>query len=104
MKLQNTPTAASLGFDVAALIWEKAMTPNTATIGALNEFLNYGPIGFAGLMLVLVIIALNVPKIDPHRAGLLRQFLYVGSFCFAVAMIAQFFGATHMVASQNRSA
>lgn len=32
------------------------MTPNTAAIGALNEFLNYGPIGFAGLMLVLVII------------------------------------------------
>ena len=55
-----------------------------------TKFLDYGAIGLAGMMLVLVIIVLLSGAIDERKARLLRQFLYVGAFCFVIAMIPQF--------------
>jgi hypothetical protein len=62
-----------------------------AMIDGLAKFLIYGPIGFAGLMLVLVILALTVRAMDPARERLLRQMMYIGAGCFVVAVAANFF-------------
>jgi hypothetical protein len=65
------------------------------------EFLKYGPLGLAGLMLVLLIVALQIKKIEEGRERLLRQFLYVGAFCFVVASVfaflPQYSGASHVI-------
>jgi hypothetical protein len=69
------------------------MNPNIADPGLVDSFagfLKYGPIGFAGLMLVLVVFALMV-RMDPARERLLRQMMYVGAACFAIAVAANFF-------------
>jgi len=55
-----------------------------------SDFLKYGPIGLAGLMLVLVIIALTIGRLDERKAQLLRRFMYVGAFCFVVASVMAF--------------
>jgi hypothetical protein len=60
-------------------------------IDSFAGFLRYGPIGFAGLMLVLVIVALMVRTMDPARERILRQMMYVGAGCFAIAVAANFF-------------
>lgn len=54
------------------------------------EFLKYGPLGLAGLMLVLVIVALTLGKLDGRRERLMTKFMYVGAFCFVVASIFAF--------------
>ena len=63
-------------------------------IDSFAGFLKYGPIGFAGLMLVLVIVALTARTMDPARERLLRQMMYVGAGCFAIAMAANFFSVS----------
>src|SRR5215470_2293518 len=63
-------------------------------IEGLAKFLIYGPIGLAGLMLVLVILALTARNIDPARERLLRQMMYVGAGCFAIATVANFFAVS----------
>ena len=55
-----------------------------------SDFLKYGPIGLAGLMLVLVIIALSIGTLDPKKERLLRLFMFIGAFCFVVASIMAF--------------
>src|SRR5262245_26065273 len=65
-----------------------------AMIDGLAKFLIYGPIGFAGLMLVLVILALTVRAMDPARERLLRQMMYIGAGCFAIAVAANFFAVS----------
>ncbi len=57
-----------------------------ATIDAFSRFLNYGPIGLAGLMLVLVIVGLSIRNLTAGRERLLRQFMYVGAICFLAAL------------------
>jgi hypothetical protein len=60
-------------------------------IDSLSGFLKYGPTGLAGLMLVLVIIAFNLRDLTPPRERILTRFMYVGFFCFALALAANFF-------------
>jgi len=64
---------------------------DTGAITALEAFLKYGPIGLAGLMLILVIIALSFGTLNAIKARLLRTFLYVGALCFMAALAAEFF-------------
>jgi len=64
---------------------EVITTTTPSIIDSLSAFLKYGPIGLAGLMLTLVIIALRL-TIDPSRERLLRQFMYLGAACFALAL------------------
>lgn len=64
------------------------------TIDSFAGFLKYGPIGLAGLMLVLVIVALTVRTMDPARERILRQMMYVGAGCFAIAAAANFFAVS----------
>lgn len=61
-------------------------------LNSFSSFLAYGPIGLAGLMLVLTIIALSLRTMTESRERLLRQFMYVGAGCFFVAIAANFFG------------
>lgn len=60
-------------------------------IGALEGFLTYGPIGFAAIMLVLVIVAMATGHLDETRSRLLRFFMIVGAVCFLAALAAEFF-------------
>jgi hypothetical protein len=60
---------------------------------AIDAFLKYGPTGLAGLMLVLVIISLKA-DVTPSRERILRQFMYIGAGCFALALAASFFSIT----------
>ena len=62
-------------------------------ISSLEGFLDYGPIGLAGLMLVLVVIALITRELTEVKADLLKFFMVVGGFCFSIALIAQVFVA-----------
>jgi hypothetical protein len=59
-------------------------------LDSLSTFLKYGPAGLAALMLVLVVISLSL-EINPQRERLLRQFMYVGAFCFVLTLIANYF-------------
>jgi hypothetical protein len=63
-------------------------------IDSLSGFLKYGPTGLAGLMLVLVIIALASREITPARERILTRFMYVGGTCFALALAATFFSVS----------
>jgi hypothetical protein len=60
------------------------------TIDSFSTFLKYGPTGLAALMLVLVAISLSL-QITPQRERLLKQFMYIGAFCFVLALGASFF-------------
>jgi hypothetical protein len=53
------------------------------------EFLKFGPIGLAGLMLVLTMSALVRP-IDERQERTLKRFLNIGAFCFVIACIFAF--------------
>lgn len=51
-----------------------------------SDFLKYGPLGLAGLMLVLVIVALmSIRNLRKNQTQLLTLLLYVGTFCFIAA-------------------
>ena len=64
---------------------------DTAQISAFENFLSYGPIGLAGLMLVLVIFALLLSDMSEARSSLLKFFMVIGGLCFAAVLSAQFF-------------
>lgn len=64
---------------------------NGEQISSLERFLDYGPVGLAGLMLVLVVLALSLSKLTEERASLLKFFMVVGALCFGVSVIAQIF-------------
>ncbi|WHS94608.1 hypothetical protein VPK21_004760 [Sinorhizobium kummerowiae] len=51
------------------------------------DLLKFGPLGLAGLMLVLVIVALAVRDMSPGRERLLKLYMYVGAFCFVVSAV-----------------
>ncbi|MEM8537308.1 MAG: hypothetical protein AAGF56_05535 [Pseudomonadota bacterium] len=56
------------------------------TITALEQFMKYGPIGLAALMLILVVIAMLTRELTKLKAGLLAFFMVVGAGCFATAL------------------
>jgi hypothetical protein len=53
--------------------------------------LGFGPLGLAGLLLVLVVIVLLLRKVEPSQERLSKLCLYVGAFCFIAALVAQYF-------------
>ena len=61
------------------------------TINSFEKFLNYGPIGLAGLMLVLVIFAMTIQKPSPGQASFLKFFMVIGAICFLATLAAEFF-------------
>lgn len=56
------------------------------TITAFEQFLAWGPIGFAGLMLVLVIFAMVTSKLTRLKAMMLSFFMIIGAGCFGAAL------------------
>ncbi len=63
-----------------------------------SDFLRFGPIGLAGLMLFLVIVALSIGTMTATKAQLLRTFMYIGAFCFVVAAVIAFLpGKAHIL-------
>jgi hypothetical protein len=64
------------------------MTPDQ--IEGWTRFLEYGPIGLAALMLVLVIVALLIGNFSAGRERTIRLFMYIGAGCFAIAVVAAF--------------
>lgn len=67
-----------------------AVDPNSIFTGA-EGLLRIGPIGLAGLLLVLVVIVLLLRRVEPSQERILKLCLYVGAFCFIAALIAQYF-------------
>jgi hypothetical protein len=63
----------------------------SASINNLAGFLKYGPIGLAGLMLFLVVVVLIAKRFDDRRERTLKQFMYIGAFCLALSLAANFF-------------
>jgi hypothetical protein len=64
-----------------------AIDPNS-----FQGFLVYGPLGLAGLVLVLVVMAMSLRKdVSESSERLLRLVLFVGAFCFIAALLAQHF-------------
>jgi hypothetical protein len=61
------------------------------TLDSFSAFLKYGPIGLAGLMLILVIFGLSIGHLTESRERLLTRFMYIGAFCFSLAVAANFF-------------
>lgn len=64
---------------------------NEQTVVAFERFLEYGPIGLAGLMLVLVVFALSMSELTEVRANLLKFLMVIGGLCFAASLAAQVF-------------
>jgi hypothetical protein len=67
-----------------------AASDYTGIFNGAWQLLQYGPIGFAALMLVLVVIALMIPGADAARLALMKFLLKIGTFCFVVACIFAF--------------
>jgi hypothetical protein len=67
-----------------------AIDDPTAALRAAEGFMKYGPVGLAGLLIVLSLIALAL-RIDPGRERVFKTILYVGAFCFIAALVAQHF-------------
>ena len=65
--------------------------PAPETIDSFAAFLKYGPTGLAGLMLLLTVVVLLSRSMDPARERLLNRFMYIGAFCFALSLAANFF-------------
>ncbi len=72
---------------------ENGVTDPSA-IEAFSKFLQYGPIGIAGLMLLLVIVSISIGSISAGKERILKTFMYVGAFCFVAALVAQAFVKT----------
>ena len=64
-------------------------------ITALQRFLDYGPIGIAGLALVLAVFGLIAKDIDENRYKLLRLVLIVGAFSLVAILVADFMKQDH---------
>lgn len=62
---------------------------NPDTLETLRNFLEFGAIGIAGLMLVLVVITILATKFTPQKLELMKRFMFLGAFCFFVATAAQ---------------
>ncbi|TXL70884.1 hypothetical protein FHP25_32725 [Vineibacter terrae] len=60
-------------------------------LSGLAKFLEYGPLGLAGLMLVIIMVAVTVRKLTPAMERTLRHLMYIIGGCFALALAAQFF-------------
>lgn len=52
--------------------------------------LEFGPIGLAGSMLVLSVVALLLGSFTPAKERFLKFFLATGAICFVAALVAQF--------------
>jgi hypothetical protein len=63
--------------------------PSSFFTGA-EGLLRYGPLGLAGLLLVLVVIVLLLRAVQPSQERVLKLCLYVGAFCFVAALVAQY--------------
>ncbi|MGB3176520.1 MAG: hypothetical protein WBH14_00170 [Albidovulum sp.] len=61
------------------------------TIKALSSFLQWGAVGLAGLMLVLVIIALITGTFTRSKERTLKFFMTTGAVCFLAALAAEFY-------------
>lgn len=59
------------------------------TLDAFRKFLEYGPIGIVGLMLLLVIFAIMLKDLTPALERTLKTFMIVGVICFGAALAAQ---------------
>jgi hypothetical protein len=64
--------------------------PGSILTGA-QSFMNHGPLGLAGLLIVLVITTLYLGNVDGAKERVLRLVLFVGAFCFIAALVAQHF-------------
>lgn len=53
------------------------------------KFLEYGAIGLAGLMMVLVIFAYMSKNLDEIRARVLNRFMWIGLACFVASLLVQ---------------
>jgi hypothetical protein len=67
------------------------MDQTIPSIDSFSAFLKYGPTGLAGLMLVLVIVTLTTAVLTPAHERVLTRFMYIGAFCFTLALAATFF-------------
>jgi hypothetical protein len=73
----------------------------TATIIAANDpssiidsaqrFMDYGPLGLAGLLIALVLTTVLLRNVDEARERVLKLVLFVGALCFVAALTAQHF-------------
>lgn len=64
---------------------------DTDQIEGFRAFLDYGPLGLAGLMLLLVIFTLATRNPSPPLERLLKFFMIIGGLCFGAALLAQFY-------------
>ncbi len=68
----------------------------------LAAFLKFGPLGLAGLLLVLMATALTL-KLNETRERLILRILYVGAFCYVVASVSAY-ASLHYDSDANRTA
>ena len=58
-----------------------------SVLDSLSGFLKWGPLGLAGLMLVLVLIAFVSGKdMSAARERVLTKLMYIGGVCFFIAL------------------
>jgi hypothetical protein len=62
------------------------------SLDALSAFLKYGPLGLAGLTLVLVVFILT-RRLDQRRERLIKLVLATGTVCFIISSVAAFLDA-----------
>ncbi|RFB96549.1 hypothetical protein B5K08_09280 [Rhizobium leguminosarum bv. trifolii] len=62
------------------------------SLDALSAFLKYGPLGLAGLTLVLVVFILT-RRLDERRERLIKLVLATGTICFVISSAAAFLDA-----------
>jgi len=83
-----------------------AVDPSSMLDGALG-LIKQGPLGLAGLLIALVLTTVLLRTVDHGRERMLKLVLYVGAFCFVIALIAQHFAPippvvdTALVAKQH---
>jgi hypothetical protein len=63
----------------------------SSILTSAQGFLTYGPIGLAGLLIALSLIVLLLRTVDASRERIFKLVLYIGTFCFIAALIAQHF-------------
>jgi hypothetical protein len=68
----------------------------------LAAFLKFGPLGLAGLLLVLMATALTF-KLSEARERLILRILYVGAFCYVVASVSAY-ASLHYDSDANKTA
>lgn len=64
--------------------------PSAILLGA-QGFMGYGPIGLAGLLIALVLTTVLLRTVDGGRERVLKLVLFLGTFCFIAALVAQHF-------------